>query len=225
MMTWLHWIGRGYYATPAAFRREALQYGVTRRVSLAQARQMAWGDPVWCVMLQGASGLRFGAFRVERLAGLSAEAVERLMAIGALGACQDLGGRMVARGCGQYQEGGTWGTQWPLDRLVARLAEWAAEGLDIGRLMVGGPWTDLPGVRFADIPQRQGFRAIDAAAVDAAVAAWPHPDRLPLVHGQFYVREPGGAPAADEGAVTLVIDYQRARARRLAARAQGGTKR
>jgi|GEM_PF-2389576 len=212
MTTWLHWIGRGYYATPATFRREALKVGVTRRVDLWTAGRMAWGDPVWCLMRDGATGVRFGAFRVDRLSGLSADAVAYLADRGLVGEVVDLGGREIQRGCGHYVEGPAFTTTVPLAAIVDVLLAFQAQGGDPGRLMVGGPWEDLPAVRFVDIPQRQGFRTVDAAAVDAAVAAWTGRG-MPRLHGQFYL--PGAAdtpPVATTGVLATVIDYTRAKA-------------
>lgn len=73
MTTWLHFVGRSYYKSELRFVREAERYGVTRRVSLAVLRSMAWGDRVLLVTRSGASSVVFGQFTVTRLSGFSAD--------------------------------------------------------------------------------------------------------------------------------------------------------
>lgn len=187
MTTWLHFVGRRYY-TLAAFVRKAERYGVTRRVSVGQLRQMSYGDRIVLAIRDGKSSLVFGCFHLETLSGLSEAAVAE---IGRKFPAETVspGGILVSRGCGAYIQGATVEVRASLSDLCEVLV-----GLENpGKPMVGGTFRDFGPVRLRDVPHRQGFRRFDWDGFKAAVAAW-RPDgrhKYPVVRGQFY--SPSGA--------------------------------
>lgn len=222
MTTWLHFIGKAYYSTDTKFIREAQRFGITRRVSLATLRNMAWGDRVLLAHKSGASAVVFGQFTVDRLSGFSAD--------GAAAFARVLGDKVeyraypapkrVERGCGSYVVHGEFTIR---DTPVVQVVE-ALKGLkDPGKLMVGGTfeplfprdsaqhWACVERVRLKSVPFMQGFRPFDYAAfrkdVLAAVSAAPS-RAIPVVTGHFYSESDHAAKVA-AGIAELVGDYRR----------------
>ena len=75
MASWMHFIGKSYYKTIHRFKKEAEQYGITRRVSLigSGAANMSWGDMVICLQKEGESPSYsvFCEFPITRFVGVS----------------------------------------------------------------------------------------------------------------------------------------------------------
>lgn len=208
MQVWLHFVGRQYY-TRKSFIREAKLYGVSRRISLQELKRMNWGDRVLLAIMEGKSGVVFGYFQVERLAGLSPEAHEAIRdRFG--GEIVDHGGGIVKRGCGVYVVGPTFVTPASLAEIAACLEELKAQGVDIGRPMVAGAFAEGPLARLASIPHRQGFRLFDYAKFIAALqeAKAANGRKMPVVRGQFYA-EPTPAEEAAGGAIQAAKSYRR----------------
>lgn len=212
MQTWLHFVGRQYY-TRRSFIREAEQYGVSRRVSLRELKRMNWRDRVVVAIMEGKSAVVFGRFEIERLAGLSAAAQAAIReALG--GEIVDEGGGLVKRGCGMYYQGPTFVTPASLPEIAGLLEELKAQGVDIGRPMVAGAFTETPSVRLKDVPHRQGFRLFDYEKFRAAAAEALYKQALadkrgmPAVRGQFYA-EPALAEEATGGEIQAAENYRR----------------
>lgn len=179
MANWLHWIGKSYY-TMNSFAKEAEKYGVSRRVSLQTAKQMTWGDTVYCAMLDGKTGVLFGYFTIERITGLSKEATQAVLETHEC-TLTDEGGGVVSRGCGEYISGPSWQTKASLDEIVETVKEVKENGYNEGQIMIAGTFIELEKTRLLDIPFRQGFRKFDSNAFYQAVK-----DNSNAVRGQFY---------------------------------------
>jgi len=184
MNTWLHFIGRQYY-TEASFAKEGRTYGVTRRVSSLQLGCLAFGDRVLLAMADGKSSVVFGYFVVEKLSGLSPEAMG---AIAEEFPCRlvDRGGRAIRRGCGSYISGPSIAINAPLKEVADKL-----KGVqDPGKLMVGGTFFEHERVRLKDIAFFRGFRRFDYERFRKALAEWTPNGKfkMPTVAGQFYLR-------------------------------------
>lgn len=204
MTTWLHFVGRRYY-TLAAFVKEAKHCGVTRRVSIAQLKQMSYGDRIVLAIRDGKSALVFGCFYLETISGLSdaatAEIYRRFLA-----RVISMGGFPVSCGCGSYFAGATMVVNASVADICAALTCMP----DPGKPMVGGTFVGYGPVRLKDVPHQQGFRRFDWDAFGTAVATWK-PDgrhKHPVVRGQFYAapRAFASAPASD-GRVQGVKEY------------------
>lgn len=233
MTTWLHFVGKSYYASEGRFEREAKRYGITRRVSLKTLAAMAWGDRVYLAQKSGASAVVFGQFTITKLSGLSPEGAALLRA--------KLGDRIeyhaydaprhVERGCGTYTVTGEFTIkETSLAAIAAILATMPTEFAnttfaDPGKLMVGGTWAALFGdpagvspweeppvdrVRLKSVPFAQGFRPFDNdtfinEVIDALEA---RPGKPVTLAGHFYAKSDHTA-AVEAGVAELVGDYRR----------------
>ena len=162
-MDWLHWVGREYY-TQKSFIKEANKYDVTRRVSLQVAKQMSWGDRVFCAMLNRKKGEIFGHFTITSLSGLSGEVIQKVNEETEV-TMTDPGGEKVEKGCGEYTSGPTFQTEASLEEVVEIAQPLKEEEKDIGKPMVGGTFQKLEPITLIDIPFRQGFRTINGKAL------------------------------------------------------------
>lgn len=182
MTTWLHCVGASYYSQ-AAFIQEAMKYGITRRVSLANLKRMHYGDQVLLAMKDGASLVVFGSFLIDSLSGLSHEGMEAVRA-GLDLQVIDVGGKVVKRGCGEYVEGPTYLVTFDL----GVMAEALDQVEDPGKLMVGGRFQSGRLVRLKSIRHSMGFRAFDVEAFSRDLSALGPTvgDSLPVLSGHYY---------------------------------------
>lgn len=206
-MDWIHWIGKQYY-TMNSFAKEAKEHSVSRRVSLQTAKQMAWGDTVYCTMLDGKTGVIFGSFTIERITGLSEEATIAALATHETENIND-GEEIIKRGCGSYATGPSWQVDASIADIIETVEEVKDDGRDEGQIMVAGTFVELEKTRLLDIPFRQGFRKFDSQAFLEAVN-----NGITAVHGQFYVdsniAEPAILPDQHRlGQVQQIKDYKR----------------
>lgn len=206
MSAYIHWIGKSYY-TMKSFAKEAEKYGVTRRVSLNIAKKMSWADKVYCAMLDGKTGVIFGYFIVTKLSGLSTEVTAQLedkyesKLVGE-------GGDVVERGCGEYTEGNEYAIRCELPNIISTLDNARFEGVDIGKLMIGGMFQTITKIRLLDIPFRPGFRIIDEIAL--LITSTGNSNK---VRGQFYIsnnsqRRPTPNHLKECGWIQAVEDYK-----------------
>lgn len=207
-MDYLHWIGKQHY-TQHRFIKEAKKYGVTRRVSLNIAKQMSWGDKIYCAMLDGKTGVIFGYFIVDKLSGLSAEMTTQLARTPGT-KLVDEGGDLVVRGCGEYTEGVTHAIRCELPDIISTLGQMTIDDKDIGNPMIGGFFQTITKIRLMDIPFRPGFRIIDEIAL--LIASTGESNK---VKGQFYInnnsqRRPTPNHLKECGWIQAVEDYKQA---------------
>ncbi len=231
MASWLHFVGKKYWKSPAKFIREAKRYGVSRRISLLQLEQMAWGDTVMLAQWDGSS-VAFGQFRIERVTGLSPEVIAEIQ--NQYGAEEvDPGGYHVERECGSYIAGPGYTTRATITQIgyVIEKLGWT------GPLMVAGPFdvlevryngpdgqelTERPfRARLKDIPHRMGFRRFDydrflaesRLQLEARARGEIANRGLVTLKGQFYEGEGGrsifGANQPASGQIQEVRKYKR----------------
>lgn len=208
-MDYLHWIGKQHY-TQHSFAKEAVQYGVTRRVSLNIAQQMNWGDTVYCAMLDGKTGVVFGYFTIDKLSGLSPFASTLVTSIHE-NKLIDEGGETIDRGCGSYTTDSTHAVRGELPDIIDILANAHYEYVDIGHPMVGGFFYTTPKIRLLDIPFRPGFRTIGAKALLYSASVNDN-----KVHGQFYVQNDVARPLLSDhlkecGWIQAVANYKQSK--------------
>jgi hypothetical protein len=182
MGTWYHYVG-GFY-NPQSFLREALKYGVARRVPPAQARAMRYGDRVVLLHWDGGKPKAFAAFEITRLViegEVGQEVLSQLKA-----RLVDAGGRVVVRECGSYISGPTWVVEEDIPDIMAQAERIAKErGLPL-MVMVGG--------RIVEVykPPR------------------PLPASFPFFRGFKRVSE-STEPARDDGELEVVANYKKRR--------------
>lgn len=213
MKAWLHFVGRQYYSK-AKFVKEARKYGITRRVSLRDLKQMDWGDLVLLAMRSNGRKTPeiFGSFAIKMVSGLSPEASAAIRERFRWWLV-DNGGRVIGRGCGRYVEGPCYVLEnATLPEVAAILEELKKQGVDIGKPMVGGSFEPHRPVRLKSIPFRQGFRLFDYDRLLQNIGFSLSTMQEPVtVSGQYYVKddkaEDGKEPA--EGLIREVADYRR----------------
>jgi len=180
MSDYLHWIGKKYY-TMNSFAKEAEEHRVTRRVSLNVAKKMSWGDRIYTAMLDGKTGVIFGYFDIDRITGLSSEALDSVTSAYENEQVAE-GGRLIERACGEYSLGATHTVASELPAIIDILQEKVIDDRDIGNPMIGGNFHTITAIRLMNIPFRQGFRTFDAGALLHEAAHYHG-----KVYGQFYV--------------------------------------
>lgn len=180
-MIWLHCVGRLYYSTPNKFIREALRYGITRRISSKVLRKMSLYDEVFLSTLEGKGQLVFGKFEVSGVSGLTDEAVNYLREKGVLGEKISEGGDIVVRGCGSYIEG----PSYKLESSIAEVGKIIEESKIKTPLMVIGIFKPVENFILKDVPFRPGFRPFDYEAVKSA-RPFKVKRGLSVYAGQFY---------------------------------------
>lgn len=192
-MDYLHWIGKSYYTTNS-FIKEAEKFGVTRRISLRDAKRMAWGDTVYCAMLDGKTGVIFGYFKVDLITGLDEETAQKIKEEHRT-EMTDPGNYAINRGCGEYVAGPTHSISASLEEIYHSI-DWVERKRDgctiesakprpkTNKLMIGGTFTEIEKIRLLDIPFRQGFREINGIAL-----RYEAKQNNNKVHGQFYLEK------------------------------------
>ena len=219
MRTHVHSIGRQYY-TRASFTKEALQYGATRRISIANLKQMVFGDRILCTIKDGKTQVVFGEFAVEKISGLTGQEAAVLSAKMPTAVTQIIRQRrLVTRGCGSYHANDihVLSRLHDLPQLVVAFEAMKAEGHKLASLMVGGDFIELDQpVRLPTLPHGRGFRPFDYVGWCRAVAACPPSAKMPRVKGCFYATkdsEPDTDPVVlvwGAGAIETVDNYARA---------------
>lgn len=214
MQTWIDFIGEKYYSKQG-FIDEAVQYGVTRRVSLLQLKSVRFGDRVLTAIKDGKTPVLFGSYIVERLSGLSAAAVKALAKTFTTKLVSE-GGQVVHRGCGSYIEGAT----LAIEATIEQIAEVLSKVSDPGKLMIGGTFEDHEEIRFKSMTGRmgRGIRLFDYGTflVEAheSKQTW-NGKGYPSVKGHFYAKSDEsdegfvGPLAEIEPEVQEVLDYER----------------
>lgn len=204
-MVWLHFVGRSYYSMKE-FITEAKKLGVSRRISRIAARGMNFGDRIllatWDPRKKHAQV--FGSFTVERLSGLSAEALNTLKRRCGAVKVSD-GGNRVVRRCGSYIEGATYSVSCSLQDIMNAISDVK----DVGKLLVSGTYREHVRFRLRDIPHQLGFRKLD---YDKLMAEVQRANRTnPLVRGQFYVFNANAhdTEGGDNGLVSTVKHYRK----------------
>lgn len=209
-MDWIHWIGKSYY-TMNSFKQEAEVMGVSRRADLRVAKDMNWGDTVYCAMLDGKTGVIFGSFTIDQIGGLSGNASKAIRESFRFEVIDD-DEHTVTRGCGSYHAIATCAVKTTLPEMIPLLMKLKEEGVEIGKPMICGHFRELSKIRLKNLPFRQGFRKINA---EALLHEATHNHRG--VYGQFYVtseyietNEPHTIRA--EGKLQEVEDYHKKKA-------------
>lgn len=135
---WLHFIGNQYYDVES-FTREATTLGVSRRISLAILRQMNWGDYViCCIKIPGEPEADvFLEFHIDRIVGLSGEALKRFRKEFPNMKKVDEGGDHITRECGEYDQGSTYSVDFSIQELSQFLIHLKEHDVELGSLMVG----------------------------------------------------------------------------------------
>ena len=202
--THIHSIGRQYY-TRASYTKEAVLYGATRRISIANLKQMAFGDRILCAIKDGKTQVVFGEFAVEKISGLTGHEAAVLSAKLPTAVTQIIRqSRPVTRGCGSYiaQDIHVLDAHHNLPKLVKAFEEMKADGHGLKSLMVGGAFVEHEQpVRLPTLPHSRGFRPFDYIGWGKAVAACKPSAKMPRVLGCFYETK---ASEADPCPVVLV---------------------
>ena len=92
--TWMHYIGRGFYAQESKFLREAKKQGISRRAPAQLVRGMEFGDKL--VFLRYVKPGTVFAFAEARIIGVTLEQ----------SISNQVGNRLIDEGRAEYQEGG-----------------------------------------------------------------------------------------------------------------------
>ncbi len=209
MADWLHFIGKRYYATPETFAVEAGKYGATRRIAKNILGKMSFGDTVHCAMRDD-KGLAqvFGSFKVERLSGLSREAIIKIITEYEdrceLPEPDGPDGEMIERGCGEYTALPAIKAEIPLSEISDIISTFD----DPGKIMVGGNFMmHANSGKLKDVKQRQGFRRFDSERFYFAIARLLENKFEPTVAGMFYSKD--SKPTGAGGEFQAVAGYRR----------------
>lgn len=165
---WVHFIGKSYYNDKDAFIAEAEGPSqVSRRVSIEGLGSFNWGDVIWVgqgdplrpnkPIAKGFDGSRiFGHFVIDRLSGLSHEAIDLLtQKFGIVQFESPMDGMEVERGCGGYTILLTYACTASLPAVAAELKTLKRSGVNIGSILLAGHFVKLQTV--AHLPN-YGFR-------------------------------------------------------------------
>lgn len=206
---WINFVGRSYWS-PAQFRKEALKYGVSRRISLHILKKMKWGDLVLLLQKKGKHAVCIGAFRVTKIGGFSQEAVRAVEESGLdIEEVEWQGyGEVVKRKCGSYVVGAIYVVRAEISDVVEVI-----EGVEnVGTPMVGGSFIPVEalemrfGVSLRRLPFAffRSFRRIDFRRL-------LHDLKEGKVFGQYYYSGDGGEEGGRQGYVEVVETYSKAK--------------
>lgn len=224
---WMDFVGATHY-TIDKFLAEAEQFGITRRVgpNPAQLGSMSWGDVVTCV--QREKGIKaysaFVEFPITMLVGISPQAREMLSEL-----CEVplMGGEYerdepehIERECGSYEAGAFYSIDRPLHLIAADLRQFKADGIDIGKPMIGCMSSEViniqqPYPRIRNILSQRSIRPFNRSRFwqEANTARIRLNEKgkgerySPTVAGYYYI--PQKALNSQPGIVREVVDYQR----------------
>ncbi len=158
-MTWLHFIGKQYYST-SQFIEEAKKYGVSRRISFQNLKNMRFGDKIYLFQWNGKSSELFGYFVFERILGINHNILEEAREKGIIRRVADLGDEVIKRGCGNYILRASYTTENP-EAMLDLLEEKYKAKEDLGKLMIGGAFYEINPHIKSSIPFQMGFRSFD----------------------------------------------------------------
>jgi len=206
-VVWLHFVGKKYWKTPRKFIKEALKFGVSRRITASVLRKMSWGDVVVLAQWDGKKSIAFGYFTVEGVMG-DIDVSSRLRELGHKSWNETETYIPVSIGCGEYVITKVAKTDAAIVDVVEAYRQ--LKNTDNPFLMVSGPFHSLnPWIIFKDIPHRQGFRQLDwSALVEAISHAKKNKAGWPILHGQFYCDSQARSLPDLEGKVIQVSNYE-----------------
>ena len=166
---------------------------------------MSWGDRVLLCIREKGSTLVFGYFIIEKISGLTPEAVAEAKKHFSVSKISD-GGVEIDRGCGSYVAGATYCLEATIEEICGFL-----KGKNPGKLMVGGTFYDCQAVKLKDVPHRMGFREFDYRRFVEAVKVWKpgKKSKYPAVKGQFYASSEPGKSKETKGQIQEVREYRR----------------
>ncbi len=190
---WLHFIPRADYYV-AKFIDEAEKVGIALSVSLETLIEMEWGDRIALLQVGGARGIKsavmFAEFTLDRMTGLSAEAVRRI-AGKFPSSLYDLGGDNIVR----LKTALNTGFAYQIDASLGDIANVLID-LDVG-VEMGMPMlaclpehikpSQKPLPMFNDLSYRAGYRRFDIAGATARIAKQRdfNKKRRPRLAGQW----------------------------------------
>ena len=197
MTTWLHFVGKQY--SIKEFIGEAQNYGVSRRISLNQLKNMSWGDRVLLAQKTGEKRARiFGEFFVENIYGLDGQSIVNLFPQITRKQQQ----YRVRRICGDYLVTGYARVPFSIQE-IAKTIEESGEKFP---LMIGGEFRHHRLVDLSGIKHSMGFRPFNYRRFLEEVSK--RKSEPPQVKGCFYTSpELSGAV---EGLLVEVEGYTQA---------------
>jgi len=177
-MYWLHHVGKTYW-TPAQFRKECKEYGVSRRIAVNALSNMEFGDTVLLAMWDGKKSIIFGQFKLDTVYFQNPQTLT--LATGGP-VVEEVINSFVSRGCGQYSIVSQTIVTVPLESVV-EAAKAAGD-----QLMIGGAWEDVrPRYVLKKVPHRLGFRAFDFDLVQMESDQKRNAKGEPVLYGQYYL--------------------------------------
>lgn len=162
MAKWSHYIGGKY--TEASFIEEALEQGISRRVSAQQAQKMHYGDVVACLSWRNGRPVVFAEFAVSQLFlpdDVSTVLTAQLDEEGCISEASEGGGGAVNKKCGSYMESCTHTVSGiDIPEIVARANVFFAERSEKPWYMIGGQLGKaiMPPMGAPSTPFFRGFR-------------------------------------------------------------------
>uniref|UniRef100_A0A6M3L1S3 Uncharacterized protein n=2 Tax=viral metagenome TaxID=1070528 RepID=A0A6M3L1S3_9ZZZZ len=218
-MDYLHFIGKSYYKTPTMFIREALKYGVNRRVAPNLFKRMRLGDRIFLAQGDKKNSRIFGFFIFTSITGLNHDLIDRMRDKGLIADTPTRGSSLgnVERGCGSYTVSASYRISNPT-QLMEELTQ--LDGKELGPLMIGGLFYSLEETRIrslyrvdhicANIPFQQGFRPFDADGFFAEYERQVLSGRRNIrIIGMFYAKPPTDGAHKTGGKVLKISNYRR----------------
>lgn len=210
-MDHIHFIGNSYYSK-FKFIKEALKYGVTRKIPHNQFKNIHIGDRVFLIQGGQKGGRVFGYFTVDRLTLENKELIEDMEKNGYIQApIAGFTPMAVDRECGSYTVTGSFTMYDPkatMDYIKSK------DSKEVGSVMVGGQFYGLStvGIHLEDvltnIPHSRGIRPFDFRSFKEAVL-WQmeHKKRVRII-GMWYDNPSDKHPVSDiDGLVLEIEDY------------------
>lgn len=165
---WIHFIGANYYSIDD-YRQEAMTIGISRAVAPNVLKQMNLGDIIVLAQKDDDKTKIFGYFRLTNIIGMGGDLVEEMKRRGVIHKSETFKPVEVERGCGSYTITSSYDIGSDVDFMeVIR----NADNEQLGRVMIGGKYFDLPGgIEYivSEIPFRRGFRKFDWDVFEVSV--------------------------------------------------------